>query len=92
MGDGFCECAARRAGRHIKEPLSIYFDKNPYDGLLETHNVDKSLERKLKCLIFIPIISQPFCDTKSFAWQREFVAFNRTAIEGAGGERPLGGY
>ena len=65
----------------IKEPLSIYFDKNPHDGLLETHNVDKSLEGKLKCLIFIPIISQTYCDTKSFAWQHEFVAFNKLAKE-----------
>ncbi len=65
----------------IKEPLSIYFDKNPHDGLLETHNVDKSLEGKLKCLIFIPIISQTYCDTKSFAWQQEFVAFNKLAKE-----------
>ncbi len=61
----------------IKEPLSIYFDKNPHDGLLETHIVDKSLEGKLKCLIFIPIISQTYCDPKSFAWQHEFVAFNK---------------
>ncbi len=65
----------------IKEPLSIYFDRNPHDGLLETHNVDKSLEGKLKCLIFIPIISQTYCDTKSFAWQHEFVAFNKLAGE-----------
>lgn len=42
----------------IKEPVSIYFDSNPHDGLLETHNVDKSLEGKLKCLIFLPIVSQ----------------------------------
>jgi TolB-like protein/Tfp pilus assembly protein PilF len=62
----------------IKEPLTIYFDKSPHDGLLETHNVDKSLESKLRCLIFIPIISQTYCDTKAFAWQHEFVAFNRT--------------
>ncbi len=65
----------------IKEPLTIYFDKNPHDGLLETHNVDKSLEGKLKCLIFIPIISQTYCDPKSFAWQHEFVAFNKLANE-----------
>ena len=65
----------------IKESLTIYFDKNPHDGLLETHNVDKSLEGKLKCLIFIPIISQTYCDTKSFAWQQEFVAFNKLAKE-----------
>ncbi len=65
----------------IKEPLNIYFDKNPHDGLLETHNVDKSLEGKLKCLIFIPIISQTYCDTKSFAWQHEFVESNKLAKE-----------
>ena len=63
----------------IKEPISLYFDANPHDGLLETHNVDKSLEGKMKCLIFIPIISQTYCDTKSFAWQHEFCLFNSLA-------------
>jgi TolB-like protein/tetratricopeptide (TPR) repeat protein len=63
----------------IKDPLTIYFDKNPHDGLLETHSVDKSLEGKLKSLIFIPIISQTYCDPKSFAWQHEFCAFNSLA-------------
>ncbi len=65
----------------IKEPVSVYFDSNPHDGLLETHNVDKSLEGKLKCLIFIPILSQTYCDPKSFAWQHEFVAFNKISKE-----------
>ena len=65
----------------IKEPISVYFDSNPNDGLLETHNVDKSLEGKLKCLIFIPILSQTYCDPKSFAWQHEFCAFNKLAKE-----------
>jgi tetratricopeptide (TPR) repeat protein len=63
----------------FKEDLSIYTDENPQDGLLETHNVDKSLEGKLKSLIFIPIISQTYCDTKSFAWTHEFCAFNKMA-------------
>src|SRR5664279_5608673 len=65
----------------FKEDLSIYTDENPTDGLLETHNVDKSLEGKLKSLIFIPIISQTYCDTKSFAWTHEFCAFNKLAKE-----------
>ncbi|MEX2234588.1 MAG: hypothetical protein WD824_20650 [Cyclobacteriaceae bacterium] len=52
----------------LKEDVSIYFDENPHDGLLETHNVGKSLTSKLKCLIFIPILSQTYCDRKSFAW------------------------
>ena len=65
----------------IKEPVYVYFDTNPHDGLLETHNVDKSLEGKLNCLIFIPIVSQTYCDSKSFAWQYEFTAFNKLAKE-----------
>src|ERR1035437_3163886 len=65
----------------FKEDISIYFDVNPQDGLLETHIVDESLAKKLKCLIFIPIISQTYCDLKSFAWQHEFVEFNKLAKE-----------
>jgi tetratricopeptide (TPR) repeat protein len=65
----------------IKEKVSVYFDINPTDGLLETHSVDKSLEDKLKCLIFIPIISRTYCDINSFAWQHEFRAFNSMAAE-----------
>jgi TolB-like protein/Flp pilus assembly protein TadD len=59
----------------FKEEISVYFDINPHDGLLETHDVDESLKEKLKCLIFIPIISRTYCDPKSFAWEHEFKAF-----------------
>ena len=59
----------------FKEEISVYFDINPHDGLLETHDVDESLKQKLKCLVFIPIISRTYCDPKSFAWEHEFKAF-----------------
>jgi len=59
----------------FKEEISVYFDINPHDGLLETHDVNESLKEKLKCLIFIPIISRTYCDPKSFAWEHEFMAF-----------------
>ena len=65
----------------FKEEISVYFDVNPHDGLLETHDVNASLKEKLKCLVFIPIISQTYCDSKSFAWQHELVAFNKLAKE-----------
>jgi adenylate cyclase len=65
----------------FKEEISIYFDENPHDGLLETYDIDKSLESKLKCLIFIPIISQTYCDPKSYAWHNEFLVFNRWASQ-----------
>ncbi len=67
----------------FKEDVSVYFDENPHDRLQETHNVDKSLEGKLKCLIFIPILSQTYCDPQSYAWQYEFLPF----IKFAGGDR-----
>jgi TolB-like protein len=63
----------------FKEDISIYFDENPHDGLHETHDVNKSLEKKLRCLIFIPILSQTYCDPKSFAWKNEFLAFRQRA-------------
>ena len=63
----------------FKEDISVYFDINPHDGLLETHEVADSLKEKLKCLIFIPIISRTYCDPKSFAWEHEFVAFVENA-------------
>jgi tetratricopeptide (TPR) repeat protein len=59
----------------FKEEISVYFDINPHDGLLDTHDVDASLKEKLKCLVFIPVISRTYCDPKSFAWQNEFKAF-----------------
>ena len=59
----------------FKEDISVYFDINPHDGLLETHDVDASLKDKLKCLVFITIISRTYCDPKSFAWEHEFKAF-----------------
>ena len=61
----------------VKGKVSIYFDRNPTDGLLETHNVDESLGPKIKSLIFIPIISQTYCDQECFAWRYEFLAFNK---------------
>lgn len=63
----------------IKYPVSVYFDTNPHDGLLETHSVDRTLEGKLKCLIFIPVLSQTYCDMTSYAWNSEFLAFRDLA-------------
>ena len=65
----------------FKEEISVYFDSNPHDGILETHDVDESLKDKLKCLIFFPIISRTYCDPKSFAWENEFRAFVEQASQ-----------
>ena len=78
-GDGwvsqFVEALKTELESTFKEEISVYFDINPHDGLLETHDVDESLKEKLKCLIFIPIISRTYCDPKAFAWEHEFKVF-----------------
>jgi tetratricopeptide (TPR) repeat protein len=65
----------------FKEEISVYFDINPSDYLLESYDVDASLKDKLKCLVFIPIISRTYCDSKSFAWEHEFMAFVEQASQ-----------
>ena len=71
----FVENLKKELEATFKEEISVYFDINPHDGLLETHDVDASIKDKLKCLVFIPIISRTYCDPKSFAWEHEFNAF-----------------
>jgi tetratricopeptide (TPR) repeat protein len=71
----FVEALKTELESTFKEDINLYFDINPHDGLLETHDVDASLKEKLKCLIFIPIISRTYCDPKSFAWEHEFRIF-----------------
>lgn len=71
----FVEALKTELESTFKEDITVYFDINPHDGLLETHDVDASLKTKLKCLVCIPIVSRTYCDPKSFAWEHEFKIF-----------------
>ena len=77
----FVENLKRELEATFKDDISVYFDVNPHDGLLETYDVDASLKDKLKCLIFIPVISRTYCDPKSFAWDHEFKGFAELASQ-----------
>jgi adenylate cyclase len=72
---GFVDALRTELGATFKEDITVYFDENPKDGLLEMHRVDESLANKLKSIILIPIISQTYCDPKSFAWNSELLPF-----------------
>ena len=63
----------------VKGELRIYFDKDSRDGLGDTHQVDASLEHRLRALIFIPLLSLTYCDTERFSWQHELLPFQRLA-------------
>jgi len=71
----FVENLKRELDSMFKEEISAYFDINPSDYLLENYDVDASLKDKLRCLIFIPVISRTYCDPNAFAWQYEFKSF-----------------
>jgi formylglycine-generating enzyme required for sulfatase activity/dienelactone hydrolase len=77
----FVDNLKRELESMFKDEVSVYFDINPHDGLLETYDVNASLKKKLKCLIFIPIISRTYCDPRSFAWDHEFKAFIEQASQ-----------
>ncbi len=77
----FVDNLKRELGSTFKEEISVYFDINPHDGLLETHDVEASLKDKLRCLVFIPILSRTYCDPRSFAWEHEFKAFVEEASQ-----------
>jgi Tfp pilus assembly protein PilF len=77
----FVEALKTELDATLKEEISVYFDINKHDGLLETHDVDASLKERLKCLIFIPILSRTYCDPRSFAWRHEFRAFVEQALQ-----------
>jgi tetratricopeptide (TPR) repeat protein len=77
----FVEALKTELESTFKEEVSLYFDVNPHDGLLETHDVDASLKDKLNCLIFIPVISRTYCDPNSFAWEHELKPFVERANE-----------
>jgi TolB-like protein len=65
----------------FKEDISVYFDENPDDRLSEYYQIKKSLDEKLRCLIFIPILSQTYCDPDSYAWKNELLIFRKLAEE-----------
>lgn len=62
-----------------KDEINIYYDENPQDGLLESHHVEGSINNKIKSLILIPVLSQTYCDERSYAWSNEFLTFKRIA-------------
>ncbi len=78
---GFVADLAKELKGIVKVPISICCDTNPSYGFLENYSVVRSLKGKLRCLIFIPVISQTYCDTKGFAWKNEFCVFNKQARE-----------
>ncbi len=59
----------------LKDKLSIFLNKNPEDKREEYQMEDGSFKPKIKSLLFIPVISQTYCDNNSPVWKNEFRIF-----------------
>jgi TolB-like protein/Tfp pilus assembly protein PilF len=70
----FVESLQEELDSTFKEEISIYFDEKQ-DETRETGLSDVSPGEKLKCAVFIPVISNTYCDTRSLTWENEFRAF-----------------
>jgi class 3 adenylate cyclase len=65
----FVEKLNQELGATLKDRLTIYFDKSPEEKR------EGYSSPKIKSLIFIPIVSQTYCDTNSPVWKNEFSIF-----------------
>lgn len=60
----------------IKDKLTVHFDRGPLPGIEPTQKGTKTIQS----LLFIPVISQTYCDPDSYAWQEEFLTY-KTEIQ-----------
>ena len=73
----FVEKLNQELSATLKDRLSVFFDKNPEDKREGFQREDGSVAQKIKSLIFIPVISQTYCDINSPVWKNEFGIFQQ---------------
>ena len=59
----------------VKDSLTIYFDTNPHDGLLETHDVDGSLKEKISASFLSPSFHRLIVIQRPLHGKRNFCLF-----------------
>ena len=75
----FVEKLNQELGATLKDKLSIFFDKSPEEKR-EYIQDGGAVANKINSLIFIPIISQTYCDVNSPVWKNEFRIFQEEII------------
>ena len=76
----FVEKLNQELSATLKDKLTIFFDKNPEVKRVGFENEDGLTATKINSLIFIPIISQTYCDESSPVWKNEFKTFQQEII------------
>ena len=71
----FASRLERELSATLKDKVSIWFDKNPEDIRPVFQTDAENNPQAISSLIFIPIISQTYCDAASPVWKKEFKGF-----------------
>jgi len=75
----FVDKLSQELSATLKDKLSIYFDKNAEEDRKPFYEENSLITRHIKSLIFIPIVSQTYCDQTSLVWNEEFKGFQSGA-------------
>jgi class 3 adenylate cyclase len=71
----FASKLERELGATVKDKLTIWFDKSAETLYKHPSQVADGEGKWSKSIIFIPIVSQTYCDPASLTWQMEFKGF-----------------
>lgn len=71
----FTEKLNQELSSTLKDKLTIFIDKNPEEKRELSSREGIAGTNKNKSLIFIPIVSQTYCDPNSIIWKNEFKVF-----------------
>jgi len=74
----FASKLERELGATVKDKLTIWFDKSAETLYKDASQVSGD-GKWSKSLIFIPIVSQTYCDTSSLPWKLEFQGFRKAS-------------
>ena len=76
----FVEKLNQELGATLKDKLTVYHDNNPEEKREGFHFGNGSSGQQIKSLVFIPVISQTYCDVNSPVWNNEFKLFQKEII------------
>lgn len=71
----FVQKLNQELGATLKDRLTVYLDKTPEEKRQGVAGADGKSSHKVRSLVFIPVISQTYCDTQSPVWKNEFRVF-----------------
>jgi len=83
----FVEKLKQELSATIKDKLSVYYDKSTEEKRMGSQSDQGTDASKIKSLIFIPIISQTYCDVNSPVWKNEFKVFQNEIINDSIGSK-----